>query len=171
MMSLSCISLSCIQCSNIWNIFTLHPHYLMKKEFSTIRYSCTLYPENSIQFSVTPSTLSSSGEWVKVSWQDVKYPNSSDWIGVYSPPANDVYRIDPINHSPIKFQVYTNPFSIPIIHLFVNWFHALVCFSVRSGFWHQSLCNTFMMCCIYVQHIFFLAATAWRLPAAMWPLF
>lgn len=120
MMSLSCTQKTAYNSYIICNNFTLHPHYLMNKEFSMIRFSCTLYPENSIQFSVTPSTLSSSGEWVKVSWQDVKYPNSSDWIGVYSPPANDVYRIDPINHSPIKFQVCTNSFSIPIIHLFVN---------------------------------------------------
>ena len=63
--------------------------------------------ENRISFSVTPSILSKSGDWVTVSWQKVEYPNSSDWIGVYSPPINDIYRIDPVNHSPIKFQVCT----------------------------------------------------------------
>lgn len=56
--------------------------------------------------SVSSRLLQASGEWITVSWSNVENPAATDWIGVYSPPSNDVYRIDPVNHAPIKYQVW-----------------------------------------------------------------
>lgn len=61
--------------------------------------------ESSIIFDVYPTSLSQSGEWVKVSWNHVQNPSNTDWVGVYSPPLNDVYRINPAEHAPVKLQV------------------------------------------------------------------
>ena len=54
---------------------------------------------------VYPSTLSSAGGWVKVTWQYVDDPSDDDWMGVYSPPTNDGYRINPSEHAPIHVLV------------------------------------------------------------------
>ena len=56
-------------------------------------------------FDVTPTQLSSSGEWVTVYWSGVSSPSSKDWIGVYSPPASNGYGID-TGSAPIKYQVF-----------------------------------------------------------------
>ena len=55
---------------------------------------------------VYPAKYLSSGDWVKMSWQYVSSPSVYDWIGVYSPPLNDIYVINPTLQAPIKVQVY-----------------------------------------------------------------
>jgi len=54
---------------------------------------------------VYPSTLSSTGGWVKVTWKYVDDPADNDWVGVYSPPTNDGYGINPSKHAPIHVLV------------------------------------------------------------------
>lgn len=61
--------------------------------------------EAGIRVSVYPAKYLSSGDWVKMSWQYVSYPSVYDWIGVYSPPLDDLYLIDPTVQAPIKVQV------------------------------------------------------------------
>ena len=40
-----------------------------------------------------------------MSWQYVSSPSVDDWIGVYSPPLDDIYLINPSVQAPIKVQV------------------------------------------------------------------
>ncbi len=54
---------------------------------------------------VYPSTLSSTGGWVKVTWKYVDDPADNDWVGVYSPPTDDGYLINPSEHAPIHVLV------------------------------------------------------------------
>ena len=61
--------------------------------------------ETGIKVNVYPANYLSSGDWVKMSWQYVSNPSVYDWIGVYSPPLDDIYRINPSVHAPIKVQV------------------------------------------------------------------
>lgn len=64
-----------------------------------------LYTDSSISLQVQPTTLSKSGEWVTVTWEGVSSPSKKDWIGVYSPPANNAYGINATKNAPIKYQV------------------------------------------------------------------
>ena len=61
--------------------------------------------ETGIKVNVYPAKYLSSGDWVKMSWQYVSNPSVYDWIGVYSPPLDDIYVINPSLHAPIKVQV------------------------------------------------------------------
>ncbi len=61
--------------------------------------------EGGVYLWVSPQYLETSGEYVTVTWNDVESPSSLDWIGVYSPPLDDVYLINPAEHAPIKYQV------------------------------------------------------------------
>ena len=61
--------------------------------------------ETGIKVNVYPAKYLSSGDWVKMSWQYVSYPSVYDWIGVYSPPLDDIYLINPSIQAPIKVQV------------------------------------------------------------------
>lgn len=64
-----------------------------------------LHAESSVRLLVNPNIYLTSGEWVKVAWRYVSSPSSYDWIGLYSPPQDDVYRINPTLSAPIKIQV------------------------------------------------------------------
>lgn len=68
--------------------------------------------DSSISMKVYPSTLSGSGGWVRVTWSYVSDPSGDDWVGLYSPPTNDGYRINPSEHAPIKLLVIIYPHSI-----------------------------------------------------------
>lgn len=63
--------------------------------------------ETGIRVSVYPAKYLTSGDWVKMSWQYVSSPSIYDWIGVYSPPLDDIYLINPSVQAPIKVQVRT----------------------------------------------------------------
>ena len=60
---------------------------------------------SSISFAARPKYLSSSGEWVTVRWKYVDEPSENDWIGVFTPPLDDVYPINPSQQAPIKWKV------------------------------------------------------------------
>ena len=60
---------------------------------------------NGISFKVYPKSLAKSGEWVEVSWNYVQNPDEGDWVGVFSPPINDIYRINLALQAPVKLQV------------------------------------------------------------------
>lgn len=61
--------------------------------------------ESSVVFAARPRYLTKSGEWVTVRWRYIEDPSDNDWIGVFTPPIDDVYPIDPSEHSPIKWKV------------------------------------------------------------------
>ena len=61
--------------------------------------------ESSIKVNVYPANYLTSGDWVKMSWQYVSNPSVYDWIGVYSPPLDDIYLINPSVQAPVKVQV------------------------------------------------------------------
>ena len=63
---------------------------------------------------VYPSTLSGDGGWVKVTWGYVDDPSDNDWVGVYSPPTDDGYRINPSEHAPIKLLVCIHTIMYPL---------------------------------------------------------
>ena len=65
-----------------------------------------LLADGYIKLRVTPQYIEQSGNWVTVKWSGVSNPSDADWIGVYSPPVDDSYPIDPVNHAPIKYQVF-----------------------------------------------------------------
>lgn len=60
---------------------------------------------SSISFKVSSTMLNKSGEWVEVSWANVDSPDEYDWVGVFSPPREDVYQINLEHQAPIKLQV------------------------------------------------------------------
>ena len=62
-------------------------------------------PDSSITMKVYPTTLNGSAGWVTVTWGNVDDPSDNDWVGVYSPPTNDGYRINPSDHAPLKLLV------------------------------------------------------------------
>lgn len=64
-----------------------------------------LHTESTIQVNVYPAKNLSSGDWVKMSWRYVDNPSIYDWIGVYSPPMDDIYLINPTKQAPIKVKV------------------------------------------------------------------
>eukprot|EP00731_Ephydatia_muelleri_P012123 Em0006g1017a len=59
--------------------------------------------DSSMYFDVTPTQLSTSGEWVTVYWSGVSSPSSKDSIAVYSPPASNGYGVN-TSTAPIKYQ-------------------------------------------------------------------
>lgn len=63
--------------------------------------------ESSVRLYVSPNKYFTSGDWVRLSWQYITSPSNYDWIGLYSPPQDDIYRINPVLHAPIKVQVVT----------------------------------------------------------------
>ena len=60
---------------------------------------------SSVVFAARPRYLTQSGEWVTVRWRYIEDPSDNDWVGVFTPPIDDVYPIDPTEHSPIKWKV------------------------------------------------------------------
>eukprot|EP00731_Ephydatia_muelleri_P012121 Em0006g1015a len=64
----------------------------------------TIMMDSSISLQVQPTTLTKNGEWVTVTWEGVSSPSKKDWIGVYSPPANNAYGINATKNAPIKYQ-------------------------------------------------------------------
>ena len=62
------------------------------------------YIDSSMYFDVTPTQLSTSGEWVTVYWSGVSSPSSKDSIAVYSPPVSNGYGVN-TSTAPIKYQV------------------------------------------------------------------
>ena len=69
-------------------------------------YICTsILSDSSISLKVDTTTVEKSGDWVTVSWEGMSSPSKKDWIGVYSPPANNAYGINATKNSPIKYQV------------------------------------------------------------------
>ena len=58
-----------------------------------------------IKFQVKSQYIRGSGKWVKVKWYNVNCPSDGDWIGVYQLALYSTYPIDPVNYSPIKYQV------------------------------------------------------------------
>lgn len=72
-----------------------------------LTYICTsILSDSSISLKVDTTTVEKSGDWVTVSWEGMSSPSKKDWIGVYSPPANNAYGINATKNSPIKYQVY-----------------------------------------------------------------
>ena len=67
---------------------------------------CVGFADGYIRLRVTPQYIEQSGNWVTVKWSGVNNPSDADWIGVYSPPNDNSYPIDPVNHAPIKYQVF-----------------------------------------------------------------
>lgn len=65
----------------------------------------SLSAESTIQVNVYPAKNLSSGDWVKMSWRYIDNPSIYDWIGVYSPPIDDIYLINPTKQAPIKVKV------------------------------------------------------------------
>ena len=63
---------------------------------------------SSISFAARPRYLSTSGEWVTVRWMYIDEPSENDWIGVFTPPIDDVYPVNPSEHAPIKWKVTNN---------------------------------------------------------------
>ena len=60
--------------------------------------------DENVTLSVSPTELSTSGDWVVVSWSGVKDPDSYNWIGVYVlDKSGDV--LNPKTKAPVKFQV------------------------------------------------------------------
>lgn len=64
-----------------------------------------MYIGSSVSFAARPRYLSTSGEWVTVRWKYVDEPSEKDWIGVFTPPIDDTYPINPTEHAPIKWKV------------------------------------------------------------------
>ncbi len=62
---------------------------------------------SSISFKLSTTSLNKSGEWVEVSWDNVDSPDDYDWVGVFSPPLNDIYQINLQQQAPVKLQVHT----------------------------------------------------------------
>ena len=60
--------------------------------------------EHSIQFSVYPDVLNTSGDWTKVYWNYVPNPSAGDWVGLFLV-ASNTSVIDPTHHAPTKYQV------------------------------------------------------------------
>lgn len=60
--------------------------------------------EHSIQFSVYPDVLNTSGDWTKVYWNNVPNPSAGDWVGIFLV-ASNTSMIDPTHHAPTKYQV------------------------------------------------------------------
>ena len=60
--------------------------------------------EHSIQFSVYPDVLNTSGDWTKVYWNYVPNPSAGDWVGLFLV-ASNTSMIDPTHHAPTKYQV------------------------------------------------------------------
>lgn len=58
--------------------------------------------DEGITIEVTPHLLNEAGEWVNVTWHNPK-PQDTDWIGAYLARGSDT--IDPVKHTPFKFQV------------------------------------------------------------------
>ena len=69
------------------------------------------YIDGSMYFDVTPTRLSTSGEWVTVYWSGVSSPSSKDIIGVYSPPASNGYGVN-TSTAPIKYQVWYSAYCV-----------------------------------------------------------
>lgn len=63
-----------------------------------------LFAEHSIQFSVYPDVLNTSGDWTKVYWNYVPSPSTGDWVGLFLV-ADNTSMIDPKHHAPTKYQV------------------------------------------------------------------
>jgi hypothetical protein len=82
--------------------------YAKEEEFnvySTLRKSnFSVQLKSSITFAARPRYLSTSGEWVTVRWKYVNEPSEKDWIGVFTPPIDDVYPVNPSEHAPIKWK-------------------------------------------------------------------
>ena len=74
--------------------------------------NCLIFTESSIRLAVNPTKYLMSGDWVTISWQYVNSPSNYDWIGLYSPPRNDIYRINPALQAPIKVQVLKEQLAI-----------------------------------------------------------
>ena len=70
-------------------------------------HSIVLYIGDSMSFTARPKYLETSGSWVTVRWYYVEEPSEKDWIGVFTPPVDGDYPIDPSEHSPIKWKVTT----------------------------------------------------------------
>lgn len=85
-------------------------------------YPTTVHADSSITVNVYPTNLSGSGGWVKVTWSYVDDPSDSDWIGVYSPPTDDYYKIDPSEHAPIKLKVQYSLYPVGILVCSCNSF-------------------------------------------------
>ena len=43
-----------------------------------------------------------------VRWKYIDEPSENDWIGVFTPPIDDVYPVNPSEHAPIKWKVTIN---------------------------------------------------------------
>ena len=59
--------------------------------------------DKSVHIKASQTVLSSSGQWVDVSWSGVSNPSIQDWIAVYSPASN---ALRPDQFAPIKYKVY-----------------------------------------------------------------
>lgn len=60
--------------------------------------------DSSVSLKVDTTLVEKSGDWVTVSWEGVSSPSKKDWVGVYSPPANNAYGINATKNAPIKYQ-------------------------------------------------------------------
>eukprot|EP00731_Ephydatia_muelleri_P019789 Em0012g614a len=58
--------------------------------------------DGSVSISVTPTVLSTSGDWIAVTWDNKGERSTSDWGGVFTPPVNN--SVDLRNHAPVKYQ-------------------------------------------------------------------
>lgn len=75
---------------------------------------CVIISDSDVTMKVYPTTLNSTGGWVKVTWSYVDNPSENDWVGVYSPPVNDSScLINPSKHAPIKLLV-SRIFTLPM---------------------------------------------------------
>ena len=87
--------------------YNLHLFCASKLSYTSPPSLSLLHAGSSLSFAARPKYLSTSGEWVNVRWKYVDEPSENDWIGVFTPPIDDVYPINPSQQAPIKWKVNT----------------------------------------------------------------
>ena len=80
------------------------PNFTVPRYCSLSKLVCIAYwHAGSVSISVTPTVLSTSGDWITVTWDNKGERSTSDWVGVFTPPVNN--SVDLRNHAPVKYQV------------------------------------------------------------------
>ncbi|KAL5553678.1 hypothetical protein UlMin_041079 [Ulmus minor] len=90
-----------------------------------------------VSISLTPTTLSNSGDSVLVQWSGIETPSKLDWLGIYSPPTSsheDFIGYVFLSSSP-TWQSGSGNISLPLVNLRSNY-------SFRIFHWTESEINT-----------------------------
>ncbi|KAL5489146.1 hypothetical protein EMCRGX_G018204 [Ephydatia muelleri] len=72
------------------------PNFTVPRYCSLSKLVCIAYRHaGSVSISVTPTVLSTSGDWITVTWDNKGERNTSDWVGVFTPPVNKTFATTP----------------------------------------------------------------------------